>query len=1781
MDRRKRTQRYQTVSDEDTTTLINRSLDTLQEKLLDFSTNNPLISTKLPTIGSGLFVRIIHTTFDRLFKRIVDSQEKMEIISLPPPPPPDQGADQNVKTSSNTMPSLFEGLLLTDERKNVLVWSPKEIIEFQQNKNRIYELPDQEYVSSQAQTSTTQSSTMDQESEKVYDSNQPDQTDPLPKQPNKRIKDGLPFRQEHARNHDISPDFELPIKESSRVSGAGNKIQTLLYPEELDKHLVGINKKKSEWREETGINVLYTVFGFLEWKDKNDKDLFSPLMLLPVELEKVRKKVRKGAKEYERTFFSINGEKTEIQLNETLAEKLQDDFDKFRITLPKYDNQQNLGDYFKKVVKYFQGLAQQTGILIKVRSWAVIGIFPFKGLAMYHDLDPDDDPNRERFVKNPIISSLLLESRKTSYSTTPFGEEYEVDKPDIENTVPYLVMDADASQFSAIVDVMKGKNVAIEGPPGTGKSQTIVNIIAAALAKEKKILFVAEKLAALEIVRSRLNAVKIGDFVLPLQANRSGREQVIHSLKARLDMESSFPAEFKTTFERFKNTREELNTYIQILTSLYGQTDFNIYELLGRRIKLSPKLDKLPREIKRLSVPNPQAVTKEKLQKILTECQSLERAWERVLDCPDYWKIIQSPRMIKTEVDELLMEAKQCAEQCDKADKLRQKLVNFQLLSTQENLKDIIIAIQQTPKTTISDTELNFTEKLLDKEYKVHCDVVHEYLNKTQNWREKEAIIQHYLCLDIDSVDRNALQDIKNIVNKHNLDSLEEKKLHRLTTELKHTLDNLKQVKELYDQALPISDVFTQMNTSQFLSLLKEVGQLSKQELVLRKKELDDPSSQSLLKTQAQTAQLLKNRQDFLEKEFISLSPSSLPDPHIFWSHASAISQAKGWSFFSSIFSKDYRQAKRFYLSISRDKYFHDEKAIKNLRELSKWKFEVDNFCNNEELQELCGVHFDGIHTDFTHLLRVMEFFQKVNEILKGYRYTREKSFFKYTDTDNLVSLPTMDDNHPIHTIGELSLVELEQKMTDIDLDTWVSSIHDLIEKSKTLFRDPQEIQRDQIMKLPTEFESLIETREVLRKDERVRNILGTLFRAEETREQDLKSSLSLANTLKSFQSNDQGAFLFCIREGVLEKLETLITQILEQDNKVGSCLESIAALTKTRPEQWRDHRSFAELSEWMEKASQDRTGLLAYSQFIGVKNDWISGNPSYERLTETILSLGRRDVCDVIEVLIIKNMTDEIYKTHSQLSTYDGRTLDDLRRKFQELDRQCIELSRQDLQAVLSSRAKPPQGKSSGKVTEYTELSLIKHEISKTRRWQSVRELIKRAPKSLLELKPCWMMSPLAVAQYLPKNIKFDLLIIDEASQMTPEHAIGALVRANQVVVVGDTNQLPPTLFFKKVREDDVEQDENEGLREKSILDMANQGLKTKRQLRWHYRSRYKELIAFSNKHIYKNRLVVFPSPREDGSSKRVVSYKKVDGIYSSGTNEKEAKVMVDAMMKFIKEKQDKSLGVVLLNKKQSDLLNTEWERAKHEHLDARYAREYEEKWETENDGLESFFIKNLENVQGDERDMIFIGTVYGPGPEDKRVMQRFGPISGEAGRRRLNVLFSRAKEGITTFSSMIPSDILRDCDSSEVSISGVSMLKAWLEYSMGGKLESGEDTGREPDSDFERHVIEQIEQLGYVAIPQVGVKGYSIDIGIKPKQDWNWNYGFIMGVECDGATYHSSRSARERDRLRQEVLENLGWCIYRIWSTDWYNNPDEEIEKLGRKIKEQYTRLKEGIDS
>jgi very-short-patch-repair endonuclease len=415
-------------------------------------------------------------------------------------------------------------------------------------------------------------------------------------------------------------------------------------------------------------------------------------------------------------------------------------------------------------------------------------------------------------------------------------------------------------------------------------------------------------------------------------------------------------------------------------------------------------------------------------------------------------------------------------------------------------------------------------------------------------------------------------------------------------------------------------------------------------------------------------------------------------------------------------------------------------------------------------------------------------------------------------------------------------------------------------------------------------------------------------------------------------------------------------------------------------------------------------------------------------------------------------------------------------------------------------------------------------------------------------------MMSPTSLSQFVSaKEPIFDLLIIDEASQMRPEEALTGLGRARQFIVVGDEQQLPPTSFFDAAVASDPGTDDFDEEETESVLELAMSVCQPVRELLFHYRSRHEDLIRFSNAKFYGDRLQIFPAAAQQapiGTQLGVISH-FVGGTYSSSENETEAREIVEQVLQHMRERPDWSLGVVAVNQRQAEAISLLTDQAI---LRDPAARAYLSAWA---DTTEPFFVKNLETVQGDERDVMMISTVYGPSIPGGPVMQRFGPINSVNGHRRLNVLVTRAKYRCEVFTSMRPQDVVYEPRQNR----GVEVLKDYLRYAEDGTLEHPGHVYGGYDSPFEEAVAAFLRENGWQVETQVGAAGFRIDIAVVDPDDPR---RFLTAVECDGASYHSAATARDRDIVRQAVLEDLGWSIYRIWSTDWFTNRHSEATRL-----------------
>lgn len=488
---------------------------------------------------------------------------------------------------------------------------------------------------------------------------------------------------------------------------------------------------------------------------------------------------------------------------------------------------------------------------------------------------------------------------------------------------------------------------------------------------------------------------------------------------------------------------------------------------------------------------------------------------------------------------------------------------------------------------------------------------------------------------------------------------------------------------------------------------------------------------------------------------------------------------------------------------------------------------------------------------------------------------------------------------------------------------------------------------------------------------------------------------------------------------------------------------------------------------------------------------------------------------------------------------------------RYRDLDEKLSRLSVDYIRAKLSGGIPSPDSP-----TRSAGYGVLAHELRKKMRHKPIRELVGEMGPALTALTPCLMMSPLSVAQFLSADAGplFDLVVFDEASQITVWDAIGAIARGKNAIIVGDPKQMPPTSFFDRSAEDE-DDTETEDL--ESVLDEALASSVRWHRLTGHYRSRHESLIAFSNHRYYDGDLVTYPSSTTLESS---VHFRKVEGIYQRGsgrTNPEEAKAVVAEVVSRLKGAGERyqSIGVVTLNSEQQRLIDDllDDERRKDPSLEPFFSDDMEE----------PVFVKNLETVQGDQRDVILLSVGYGPdAPGANTMSMNFGPLNRKGGERRLNVAITRATTEVMVFASFDPSMI----DLSRTSAAAVRDLKHYIEFAERGPKALGEAIQSiggydQYDSEFEHEVADQLRRRGWTVQTQIGVSKFRVDLGVvHPDEPGK----FLAGIECDGATYHSLPSARDRDRVRQAILEGLGWKLCRIWSTDYFVDPRSSIDKL-----------------
>ena len=1555
--------------------LIHARIENLRPKLLDLSRRNPLISTRLGG-RSNSYLRAVDELPDVLFFGL-SRQERFQFQPLPP-----LEEDPKDERSENFLRALSEALLI-----------------------------DEEY--------TADIEAIDQAD---------DDAAGMARNAERRLRDrlrarlGMAARQtraelslaQHAKNNGISPSYELPSPEDEHHDGRhrDQAIQTLLLPDDLERTANRLLSKARSWQQETGLNVMYAAFGFLEWSDPtNEERSLSPLVLVPITLSKTS--TSQGPR------FWIEGSGESGEMNTVLREKLRRDFG---IEVPEYEGG-SVEDYIADIEK-----VEPETLAWRVRRFAAFGVFPSAQLAMYHDLDT----RRHGFKTNDVVNELVGGNASTG-TATPFAEEYPVDEPAIEAKVPLVVTDADSSQFSTIVDVADGKNLAVEGPPGTGKSQTIINTIAAALAAGKKVLFVAEKTAALEVVRARLESMGLGEFILPLQATRSSRQQVASSVRERFELKrAAAPPDYEREIKRFKAARTEIARYVDLVSLKYGSTGLTIHQILGRSILTADHLEGTPRPFQVLDVQNVETIDQHQIEEIKAAAKALEEANGQAAGAAAHWRGLRLGPLDRFTVDDLLEQAGNAARLYGEAQSARANLAPIGVPDDASpdsiwRLRDALVALS----SPLADEDLALVDALV-RGNKV--DAFKSFLNECESFRGQRETLVAAVKEPFDETLASDLRKMRHVCQAAGFDTLDVNVLRQRRGALAESISAGDAVEKELADFLTLAPELAHLRLETLAEAHRIVDTTSQAVLAMRNRATAAPKAAPVIERGIAMGQSLKKRREELAHD---LAVERLPAALTISQWGSALRSAGAFRFFSS----GYRAAKRAYKALLRVGRYRRERAIQRIGELAEWKAAEERFAADEELSAVFGAYFDGLDTDFERFGQLLNYYLLAKKRFAGSAHRPLREFLMAVDLDSLLSIPVASAGLELD-YAEL-VEELERRRAELArIDTGLPLLAELANR----VRDAGSTKPDDLVELAALSKSYSSKRITIEENS-IAALLGTRFVGVETRAQPFAEALAAAAAVVEHRDWTQVLLVLMSDHQVDEALRR-VEAFARARGAAEAAVEALSGRTGIPLGNLIPNGSLDAIAARLRAASSDRLGIILHATVFAAEQN--VGALGFSNHIKELAANdgGYRDLPDKLDAAIARAMAMRVFGDYSAtLTRFSGEKLSRLRTQLATADARIIELSREQLRHKLIMDAKPPAGIGTGRKSEWTETALLLNEINKQKRHYPVRDVVHRAGRALVELKPCWMMSPLSIAQYLAAGtVRFDLCIIDEASQMPPENAIGALLRATKAMIVGDTNQLPPTSFFRKMiaEEDD---DEDEVVLNESILEMANATFRPPRRLRWHYRSRNSSLISFSNRMVYDDDLIVFPSANENQKGMGV-SLVPVPGLYKAGTNAAEAKAVVEAALRFMHHDPERSLGIVTLNQKQRDLIQDEMD---HALASDPTAAKYVERWTSHRDGLESLFIKNLENVQGDERDVIFIDTVYGPESAGTKVHQRFGPINGIAGKRRLNVLFSRAKEQIVTFSSMTSGDITADGDRNP----GVYMLKRWLEYAATGVLE------------------------------------------------------------------------------------------------------------------------------
>lgn len=1553
-----------------------------------------------------------------------------------------------------------------------------------------------------------------------------------------------------AREVGINPDYDLPAMNGEMARRHNDsKIQTLFFAEDLDRKLGGLRDAAHVLEKDAGFNALFCTFGYLEYyeSDKSDEKRIAPLVFIPVALD--RELIQQCYS------YFIKSRNEDVEVNVALAERLK----QMSVNLPGWEEDEQdenpLGTYLNRVDEAIAGKRDW-----KVKRYVTIGLFTFSTLAMYKDLDPERWPPDASLERRPVLRGLIAGAES---SNIRYAEDYEIDS--LQGPEPLLITDADSSQHSAVVDVLRSNSSqVIQGPPGTGKSQTITNIIAATLNEGRSVLFVAEKMAALEVVKKRLDAAGLEAFCLELHSSKTAKTAVTESLARRIELRTPSAATHlvRSNANALLAAKNELLYYVQRVNNGAGNTGLKVYDvLLGSAIRDGFRSD-LPASITEARFANSLEISRHIYRQMLDSAETLEaqtyplKTFGELASHP--WRGLQNIEI--TELDETRLIAllsvwnDAIRALLSSATDVEQRVCTV-LPATRSELEPLCRHLMETqlPPATL---DVNAYQTCVSSASR---EVLRQTLERFQTLLECEQTISRFtndlpLACGVGS---GALRDAVVTLRGLAIETFTVSSVMILRSEQRQRAMEIAALEPFCGTLGQVAGVHELCIDSMraIVAGLGLLGGLPRPLWSKRAPPVLDESNFGVLGRAAKQTTALRERQTELEGEF---DLKLLPPTRELRTLGVAL---KASNSFAALFNSTCREAKRVYRSATRnDRKRRRSDMADGLLRCAQYLAEAETLAGDSALAAICGKQFAGAETPFMDLVEISRWATGVRQRLAAFGETG-------LQIRDFLFCGTIDQLDRLTALSKLPAFASLKEITETTNESGSIQWRDMAERARARaerLAAAVDIFERAAFRGTCSSADLSESADALESVERSSAAIcgdGNALRLVGGSLDYLRQNLrSLTATLNYADDVSTWAlpkviieWIFADPEHVAE-LQSAARGMLRHCAAVDARGEEVNALANLDAGLWCGTDSFAnaplnQLLDRNQRAAKHVSALRDYLNFLLAEDAACDQGIGPVLAVYSAVNRDYDHLSQAVEFVFYRSAAEAVLNADPQLRRHSGATHQELRKQFRALDREYLELRREQLASTLAERP-CPGGNSYGPVAELTEYALIARIAGQTRPRIAVRDLVRRAGKAMQALKPCWMMSPMSVAQYLePGKLKFDIVIMDEASQIRPEEALGGIARGEKAVIVGDQMQLPPTPFFQKLSTGEATDNDEfeEEMKQDSVLEAAAGRFHPSRRLKWHYRSEHASLIAFSNAEFYDNQLVAFPSPYYD-HPEYGVSLVQTGGIYEAGANLREGGAVVDAAIEFMKSCPNQSLGIVAVNAKQAEFVREELDRRVA--LDA-VAAAFVQRWEPT---LESLFVKNLENVQGDERDVIFISTVYGK-DRNGSFYQRFGPINGVYGHRRLNVLFTRAKKRVRVFTSMSPEDIQE-----EGKHWGVKVLKGYLQFARDGIAVTATALG-ECESEFEQWVLQVLRSHGYEGVPQVGVCGYRIDIAVRhPSKPGT----FLCGVECDGATYHSARSARERDRLRQEILEKYGWKLYRIWSTDWFRNPSLQTKQL-----------------